>query len=267
MAEEAPDDGQRALDASVPNGSRMYRYLLDGKGSFAADREAADKLQAQALSHGASIREMVQVNRAFVLRGVTWCASALSIGQFLDVGCGDVLKPAVHDAARDGYEGARVVYVDIDPVVMLHVTHLQRGPGLGAVLADAADPASVLGDEAVRDLLDFTRPACVVLGGTLSAMDAATARAAVAGYAKALVPGSAMIISCASYADPEFGAEMAALFAAASNGAGQWRNHDKETVASFFAAGGLRLVRADVGPVLRDQERPGEVLGGVGIKP
>ena len=191
----------------------------------------------------------------------------LDTAQFLDLGCGLPSRPAVHDAARAGYEDARVVYLDKDPVVVSHAAALMAGPGLAAVQSDAADPVTALLDAEGTGLIDLTRPACLILGCTLSAMAADVARNAVAGYAEALVPGSCIIISCASYADPARGERMAELYSAA----GPWHDHDREAVESFFAAGDLRLVRGKVGdvrcwPLTADHDEGAAVLGGIGVR-
>lgn len=262
MAHEAiPQAG-----ASKPNMARVYDYLLNGKDNFAADRDLAERMQAEA-GDGDGVRELARINRKFILKAVQWSASMLGICQFIDIGCGLPSRPAVHDAARDGCEGARVVYADRDPVVVSHAAALMGGPGLAAILADASDPVRVLLDADMTGLIDLTQPACLVLGGTLSTMAAAAARSAVEGYAEALAPGSAVIISCASYADPETGRRMEALFGAALT----WRNHGCEDVASFFAAGGLRLVRGKVSdvrcwPLAAGHDEGAAMLGGIGIK-
>ena len=215
------------------------------------------------------MRDLAKVNRAFVLKAVQWAGSMLGIGQFLDLGCGLPSAPAVHDAARAGREGARVVYVDTDPVAVCHAMHLQSGDGLAALQADVSAPAVVLGDRVVRRLIDFRQPACAVFGATLSAMGAETAREAVAGYAAALAAGSAIVISCASWADPAAGQAMAEAYSAA----GEWHNHSLADVASFFA--GLRIIHGrvmDLGcwpacPATPQEPPPAAVLGGIGVTP
>ena len=256
------------VDASRPSTPRVYDCLLGGKDNFAADRDLAGRLEAEA----PGLRELARVNRAFVLQSARWAASMLGISQFLDLGCGLPSRPAVHEVARDGCEGARVVYVDKDPMVACHAASLMAGTGLAAVRADAAEAARVL--ELVADLevpgsggrlIGFARPVCVILGGTLSSMPAETARAAVAAYAEALAPGSAVVISCVSYADPEFAAKMEDMFSAA----GTWRNHPLADVESFF--GGLRVVHGRVADVrcwpMMPPETPAAcVLGGIGVR-
>ena len=251
-------------DFSRPSAPRVYDFLLGGKDNFEADRALAGELEAAS----PGLRKLARVNRSFVLVAARWCGAVLGTGQFLDLGCGLPVTPAVHDAAREGKEGSVVAYVDRDPIVLSHVRAMCRGEGLAVAEGDAADPAAVLGDEAVRGLIDFGRPVCIILGGTLSAMDAETARQAVKGYAEALAAGSALVISCASYADPGLGARMAEVAGAA----GEWRNHSREDVASFFAAGGLRLLRGRAGDVRCWPLVPeagtacAAMIGGVGIK-
>jgi S-adenosyl methyltransferase len=71
--------------------------------------------------------------RAHRLRG-TGCwlpsAAAAGISQFLDLGSGLPAHPAVHEAVRKVIPDARVCYVDIDAVAVLHgEALLARGEG------------------------------------------------------------------------------------------------------------------------------------------
>jgi len=153
------------------------------------------------------------------------------------------------------------------------------GAGLAAVKADVAVLSGEAGAgrvlEAITDLrapgggklIDLSCPACAVFGGTLSAMPADVARKTVAAYAEALAPGSCVIISCASYADPELAAKVEAMFGPA----GDWRNHPLAGIESFFAAAGLRVVRGRVADVRSWPMLPADtpdvcVLGGIGLR-
>lgn len=248
LPDDLPDDGAK-IDALTPSQARVYDYFLGGKDNFAADRDLADRIQAEA----GGWREAAGVNRRFILLATRWCAGVKEIGQFLDLGCGLPLKPSVHDAARRECPEAVVVYVDRDPMAISHVAALTAGPGIGAVRADAADPARVL--EAAGDLempgggrlFDLTRPACAIFGGTLSTMTADAARNAVRGYAAAMAPGSAVVISCLSYEDQEAGKRAESLYSAA----GQWVNHSYQDVESFFLAADLQLVHGRTGDARR----------------
>ncbi len=248
------------FDPATPNTARVYSCLLGGKDHFPPDRAEADVL----LEIYPPLAEMVKENRAFLAEAVTWAANQ-GISQFLDLGAGLPATPAVHQTARAGLPGARVAYVDTDPMVLSHARALLAGPDVATVAADLRDPAAVLADPELRDVIDPAESVCVILGAILHFLDAGTARAVTAGYARLIAPGSCLIISCASYDDEALAKRLAAEYTA-----GQFVNHTREDVVSFFA--GLDLVGPGVseaqtwrpwlpGPVLRHRE--GHVLAGV----
>ena len=59
------------------------------------------------------MRQLVQQNREFTVRAAGWVA-AQGVTQFIDLGCGLPVRPAVHEAARAAAPLARVAYVDHD---------------------------------------------------------------------------------------------------------------------------------------------------------
>jgi hypothetical protein len=249
---------------TTPSLARIYEYWLGGKDNYAPDREAAQMLTERC----PGMRTMATENRRFILDAVKWTARR-GVRQFLDLGCGRPPWPSVHDAARSVIPDAAVAYVDRDPVVVLHAAALEAtAPGLAALEADVRDVRDVLGAPEVQKVIDFSAPVCVILGGTLSNMSVTAARRTVKGYAEALAPGSAVIITCAWFADEEFAARIAGMF----EPAGDWRNRSREDVASFFAAGGLAIPQGQVGdvrawPLFCDsQNRTAAILGGVGLK-
>jgi hypothetical protein len=131
-----------------------------------------------------------------------------------------------------------------------------------------SEPEEVLAG--LGEVIDLGQPCGVLFGATLSHMSAGDARGAVAGFARHLAPGSAVAVSCASFADPDVAARMAGLFGGETGAA--WRNHSAEDIGGFFAGAGLRVVRGQAGdvhawPLLCDgRERGAVVLGGVGLK-
>lgn len=244
----------------------MYDALLGGRDNYAADRAMAEAL----LEACPGVRTLARENRAFVLKAAGWCVPMLGIRQFLDLGCGLPSSPDVHEVVRAaGVDGTAVVYVDHDACVASHVRASieGEGPGLAVIEADVTGPEAVLGDRGLLEVIDPDRPVCVILGAVLSGMDAAVARSTVAGYAEMLVPGSAIVISCASFKDEATGQRMSDLFAEA----GAWRNHTRLDIETFFGAGGLRVVRDRVGDVSRwpllasCAHADAAVLGGVGV--
>jgi S-adenosyl methyltransferase len=250
---------------SSPRRARVYDYLLGGKDNYAPDREAADQMTERC----PGLRGMARENRRFILGGTEWLARTKGIRQFLDLGCGFPSWPSVHDAARSVTSGAAVCYVDRDPVVVVNVAALAaKGHGLAVLEADVRDVEGVLRSGEVRDVIDPGQPVGVIFGGTLSDMSPADARLAVKGYAAALVPGSAVIASCAHFDDQDLAATIERVFA----GEG-WRNHSPRDVNGFFGAGGLTILQGKVGDVRHwpllcgSQNRDAAVLGGIGIKP
>jgi S-adenosyl methyltransferase len=114
-------EGGRAapgIDTSVPNIARMYDYWLGGKDNFAADRQAADR-QVRAIPQ---LPGLARQNRDFLRRTVRFCAGA-GVTQFLDIGSGLPTNQNVHQVAQAVNPDARVVYADIDPVVVNHAQH------------------------------------------------------------------------------------------------------------------------------------------------
>jgi O-methyltransferase involved in polyketide biosynthesis len=249
------------FDPSTPNMARVYDYWLGGKDHYAADRAEGDRL----LEIYPQLADLVQENRAFIIRAVTMAAD-LGISQFIDLGAGLPASPAVHQAARKVMPEARVAYVDTDPVVLSHARALlATSDGVTAAEADLRDPAAVLGHPHLRAVIDPARPVCIILGAVLHFMDADAACAVTAGYVSLMAPGSYLIISCASLDDPELAKQLSAEYTPAT-----WHNHPAEVVESFF--GGLELA----GPGLTEAQtwrpwltepvpchRDGHVLAGV----
>ena len=110
------DQPPNGIDISRPNVARIYDYLLGGKDNFTVDREAAKQLQAVT----PDIAGIVRDNRSFIGRVVHHVATEGGIRQFLDLGGGLPTQTNVHEMAQQVVPDARVVYVDIDPVVWSH---------------------------------------------------------------------------------------------------------------------------------------------------
>ncbi len=181
------------LDISRPNVARIYDYLLGGKDNFAADREAARQL-IEAIPDVAAI---ARDNRSFLGRVVRYLVTQGGIRQFLDLGGGLPTQANVHELAQGVAPEARVVYVDIDPVVASHGRALlASGDEVGMVLGDLRDPASILQHPDVLRLLDLTRPLAVLCTSTLHFIDdEAAPHKVIAEYRDHLAPGSYLAIS------------------------------------------------------------------------
>src|ERR1700760_2119298 len=80
------------------------------------------------------------------------------IGQFLDIGTGIPTASNTHEVAQAVQPGARVVYVDNDPIVLAHARALltsSAGP-TAFIDTDLRDAAAILAGAA--QTLDFSQP-------------------------------------------------------------------------------------------------------------
>jgi S-adenosyl methyltransferase len=183
------------FDVTVPNAARMYDFLLDGKDHFASDRDAVGKL----LEVAPDTPRRARLNRAFMGRAVRYVAGQ-GVRQFLDVGAGLPTQQNVHQVAQSMAPDARTVYADNDPVVLTHARALLAvDQQTAAVEGDVREPVGILSNPQVRELLDFTRPVCVLLVAILHFVpDSADPAGIVATFRDAIVPGSYLIVSHAT---------------------------------------------------------------------
>jgi hypothetical protein len=152
------------LDTSVAHPARVYDYWLGGKDNFAADRKAADEVVAVR----PSILYDIRVHRQFLGRVVRWLAVEAGIRQFLDIGTGIPAASNTHQVAQAVAPDARVVYVDNDPIVLVHARALLTGTDAGATAyidGDLRAPKPILAT--AHETLDFTQPVAVLLIGVL----------------------------------------------------------------------------------------------------
>src|ERR1035441_9227507 len=136
------EDQQTVLDTSVAHVARVYDYWLGGKDNFAVDRAAGE----QAIAAYPDIVFSVRANRAFLARTVRYLTAEAGIRQFLDIGTGIPTSNNTHEVAQSVAPGARVVYVDNDPIVLAHARALlTSGPaGLTSYIdADLRDAEQI----------------------------------------------------------------------------------------------------------------------------
>jgi hypothetical protein len=158
---ERPNWVPDGVDIDRPNAARMYDYALGGSHNFAVDRDLVE--QAEAAMPGA--RQIAYANRAFLRRAVQWLA-ANGVRQFLDIGSGIPTLGNVHEVAQRVAPGARVLYVDIDPVAVAHsASMLVDNPDADAIQGDLRQVGPIL--DAARERLDFGQPVAVLLFAVL----------------------------------------------------------------------------------------------------
>ena len=186
------------INTGVPHPARVYDYFLDCKDNFEADRVAADA----AIEAFPRTAESARAARAFLRRVVQFLAGEAGVRQFLDIGTGLPSGENVHQVAQSAAPGARIVYVDNDPIVLLHAQALLTSSPGGAVAyldADLRDPGKILG-EAGRTL-DFGRPVAVLLLGILHNVGDADDPYGIVRRLVAALPGGSYLAVCHLTAD------------------------------------------------------------------
>lgn len=193
---ERPAWAPRSIDITVPSVARIYDYYLGGSHNFEVDREAARR----AMEFMPGLPRIMQANRAFMRRAVRYAAGE-GITQFLDIGSGIPTFGNVHEVAREARPGARVVYVDHDPVAVAHSQAVLEGSeDTDVVAADLRKPQDILGSAQVGRLIDLNRPVALLLVAILHFVeDADDPYGAVAELRDALAPGSLLVLSHAAY--------------------------------------------------------------------
>ena len=148
------------IDGSVPHSARIWNYWLGGKDNFAVDREVGDQISAL-------MPDMVPTAlaiRSFLNRAVTYLAGEAGVRQFLDIGTGLPTADNTHEVAQRIAPDSRIVYVDNDPMVLVHARALLTSTPEGVtdyIDTDVHDPDTIL-REAARTL-DFNQPVAVML--------------------------------------------------------------------------------------------------------
>jgi hypothetical protein len=232
-----------SVDSSVAHPARRYDYWLGGKDNFAADRASGDAIAARF----PGIRTAVVENRRFLRRAVTHLAAAEGIRQFLDIGTGLPTANNTHEVAQAIAPESRIVYVDNDPLVLVHARALLTSSAAGAtayVDADLRDPKKILDHQDLHRTLDLTRPVALMLIATLHFItDEDDPYAIVRRLAGALVPGSFIALSHAT--GDYMPAEAVAEISSGRHGAGRLRS--KAEFSTFFD--GFDLIEPGVVPL------------------
>jgi hypothetical protein len=263
MADEAGSVPEH-LDTSVPQTARIWNYWLGGKDNFAVDREVGDQIR-QAFPQ---IVDNARASRAFLVRSVSYVTGEAGIRQFLDLGTGLPTADNTHEVAQRIAPEARIVYVDFDPLVLVHARALLTSSPEGVtqyIDADGRDSAKVLA--AAAGTLDLDQPVALIMSGILGHVtDDDEATTMVREYIAALAPGSYLIALDGSHSVEHGAAEK--IWNEQANPPYVLRGRDQ--FARFFD--GLELVEPGVtsAPLWRPESADPQLLDvvcGVGRKP
>lgn len=182
------------MRTDIAHSARIYDYFIGGKDNFRADREAAE----QVLLLRPSLALAAQANRRFMTRAVRFAASQ-GLKQFIDIGTGIPTSPNTHEIAQSVDPEARIVYVDNDPMVLVHARALLVSAPEGRTAyidADMRKPSTILEDSTLRQILDLDQPVCLMLVAVLHFVaDAEDPYGLIAKLLNACPSGSMLILS------------------------------------------------------------------------
>jgi len=147
------------IDTQTASVARVYDHMLGGTDNYEIDRRAADGMEDMMPGSYALTRN----NRRYLERVVDYLARECGIRQFIDHGSGLPTQNNVHQVAQAAAPGSRVVYVEIDPVVLAHgrvKALLAADDSTAFIEADASDTETILDHPDTGDLApDLRRPA------------------------------------------------------------------------------------------------------------
>lgn len=268
MAEQHLPDGTRSLDQQRPHSARVWDYWLGGKSNYEVDRVTGDQLQEAV----PDVVEAARADRGFLMRSVRHLTAEAGIRQFLDLGAGLPTNHNTHEVAQDIAPESRVVYVDNDPLVLVHARALLTSTTEGACSyldADVRDPGAIL--QAASDTLDFDQPIGLMMLGILGQLPDDDEAQSIAGQLLDGLPsGSYLALSDGTDTDEALNAAIAAYNAGSAS---SYHLRSPERIAAFFD--GLELI--EPGVVMTSEWRlapgaigtPAEVdaVCGIGRKP
>jgi hypothetical protein len=181
------------VDPTRPSPARLYDYYLGGTHNYEADRQAAEQIRRSM----PDLADAAWANRGFHGRAAVWMAASQGIRQFLDLGSGLPTQNNTHQAVCRVAPDARVVYVDVDPMVAAYSAPLLSADGSTTlVTADLRDPDSVLEHPELRRLIDFSQPLGVLMTAVVHFVaDGSDPWSLVRRYVTATAPGSYLALS------------------------------------------------------------------------
>jgi S-adenosyl methyltransferase len=242
---DQPPDG---IDTSVPHSARVWNYWLGGKDYFEVDKQVGDQVR----DAYPGIVDIARHSRAFLCRAVRYLAGEVGIRQYLDIGTGLPTADNTHEVAQRIAPESRIVYVDNDPLVLVHAQALLASTPEGAcdyIDANVHDPERIL--RVAAHTLDFDRPIGLMLLGIMgNVLDDAEAYAIERRLVDSLAPGSYVVFEDGTkIVNPEAAIEAERRRAEAGD---PYRLRTPEEVAPFFE--GLEIL--EPGIVSVSQWRP-----------
>jgi SAM-dependent methyltransferase len=194
-AASGTDSGDPA-GARYPSTARIWNYQLGGTDNFAVDRKASEAANAMVRALGVPDGADTAVESRHLLQRMVDYLLGQGVRQFLDLGSGLPNMASTHQIAHRAAPGARIVYVDSDPLVSAYAAGLTAGPNVVMLQADLREPGQVLNDPQVRDLFDFGQPVGIMFMCVLHCLwDREDPWGVVGQFRDAVAPGSYLALS------------------------------------------------------------------------
>ncbi|MFF0450245.1 SAM-dependent methyltransferase [Streptomyces sp. NPDC004609] len=220
---------QPSVPFDIPTSARAYGWMLGGKDNYEVDR----KFLLSTLADFPECVDIARQNRQFLYRAVRYLAQEAGIRQFIDLGCGLPTDNNVHQVAQSFLPDARVVYVDIDPIVLAHgQALLAEDTSTTVITGDMREQQPILDHPDVQRLIDFGEPVAVLFLSVVHHLaDADDPRRALRTIIDQAAPGSYLGLSQVVCDDAAWGAEMSAHI----SGLGiPWQTRTPDEVNAFL---------------------------------
>ena len=250
MTSEDPLADRLQLDR--PHSARVWNFLLGGKDNYAADREAGEMI----VQMFPDIALLARLQRRFLVRAVRYLTEEAGIRQFLDIGTGLPTVDNTHEVAQRIAPESRIVYVDNDPLVLVHAQALLTSAPEGACAyleVDVRDPETIL--EVAAQTLDFSKPIALTMLGILGQIpDSDEPEAVVGRFLDALPPGSYLALSDGTDTNAALNQAISVYNA---NSASSYHLRGPERIEAFFA--GLEVIEPGIVPTSQWHPEPVDV--------
>jgi O-methyltransferase involved in polyketide biosynthesis len=240
---DAPASGSAeppTIDTTVPHSARIWNYWLGGKDNYPVDQEAGEQYR----DTFPGIVDVARTSRYFLARAVRYLAGEAGVRQFLDVGTGLPTVDNTHEVAQRVAPDARIVYVDNDPLVLVHARALLTSSPQGTcdyIDADLREPDTILAAAGQR--LDFSQPIALMLMGVMGHIPDAEAYPIVSSLVAGLPPGSYLTLYDGANVNEVFNDAQRGYN---ESGAVPYYLRSPEQIARFFA--GLEMLEPGVVP-------------------
>ena len=224
------NDSAGVVDPNTPSIARVYDYLLGGKDNYPVDQKIGDHFKVDlpgsvAIAFG---------NRQALVRGVREMARS-GVKQFIDLGSGLPTADNVHQVAARYTDGAKVVYIDNDPIVLAHGRSLlATDDSTTVVQADVREPERIRNSEEVRRLIDFDQPVAMVFSAILHHLNDDEDPHGVVSYWCDQIPSGSQVFISHFRSGGNAETEAAEQKLQSTFGRGRWRTDDE--IRQLFGA-------------------------------